>query len=481
MKLQTALKALSFYNTLTKRDEPFSPIVPGQVLLYCCGPTVYHFAHIGNLRAYIFEDTLVRCLRSATYNVRHVMNITDVGHLTGDNDIGEDKMLLAMRREGKTANEIAAFYTQAFFNDCRKLNLQEPNVICKATEHISDMIGLIQKLEKLDLTYFANGNVYFDTAKIPDYGKLIHGHHYIYSDLQNQEDHSRVETDLYKKNSRDFVLWFTNSKFENHEMNWDSPWGRGYPGWHIECSAMALRYLGEQIDIHCGGIDHIPIHHTNEIAQSEGATGKQWVNTWLHSEFLIDQEGKMSKSRGDFLTLDLLEQKGFDPLDYKYFIFGTHYHSQLKFTYQALSAAQTSLNKLRDKFIAASNSDTTAISLPSDTALKIVEEIGSAMSANLSTPKVLATIWQTVRNSSVSPSDLVYIGVITNQLLGLDLFRQKKFTEAIPTHVMQLAQERFEARSRKDWKRADELRKLILDSGYLVEDKGKSFQLTKKS
>lgn len=278
---------MKFYNTLSRKVELFKPLVSGQASVYCCGPTVYNFQHIGNLKTYICEDLLVRTLRLAGYQVKHVMNITDVGHLTSDADQGEDKMLVAMRREGKSSKEIAEFYTKCFFEDCAKLNINEPNVVCRATEHVKEMIVLTERILSNGFAYVSGGNVYFDVQKFEEYGRLAQ------LDLNKLKAGARIDVDSHKRNPLDFVLWFTKSKFIDQELQWDSPWGRGYPGWHIECSAMSMKHLGEQIDIHCGGVDHIPVHHTNEIAQSESATGKRpWVRHWFHSEFLVINEEK---------------------------------------------------------------------------------------------------------------------------------------------------------------------------------------------
>ena len=303
---------LRIYNTLGHKIEAFVPVDPKKVGFYGCGPTVYNYAHIGNLRAYVFQDTLSRLLRFLGYSVTHVMNITDIGHLSGDADDGEDKMVKTAKERGQSVLEIADFYTQAFFKDTERLNIRRPDVVCKATDHVSDMIELIERIEANGHTYSAGGNLYYDITTFPTYGELAS------IKLEDLKAGARIEVDENKRNPHDFVLWFTKSKFENQALVWDSPWGRGYPGWHIECSAMSMKYLGEQFDIHTGGIDHIRIHHTNEIAQSEGATGKQWVKYWLHNEFLVMNKGKMSKSTGDFITLDKVIEAGYAPLDYRF-------------------------------------------------------------------------------------------------------------------------------------------------------------------
>ncbi|MDR1107517.1 MAG: cysteine--tRNA ligase, partial [Spirochaetaceae bacterium] len=313
--------ALTLFNTLGREFQVFESLIPGKVGFYGCGPTVYNYAHIGNLRAYVLHDLLVKTLTRRGYEVNYVMNVTDVGHLSGDDDSGQDKMVKSAEERGKGVLEIADFYTRAFFTDTERLNIQRPTVVCKATDHIEDMIGLIKKIEDRGFTYFAGGNLYFDISRFPSYGKLALLR---MEELQSgNRTGARIGVDENKRNPQDFVLWFTKSKFENQALVWDSPWGRGSPGWHIECSAMSIKYLGEQFDIHAGGIDHIPIHHTNEIAQSEAATGKQpWVRYWLHNEFLVIDKGKMSKSAGGFLTLQSLIDRGYDPLDYRYFLLG---------------------------------------------------------------------------------------------------------------------------------------------------------------
>ena len=327
--------SLKLFNTMGKSLQEFKPIKEGFVGFYGCGPTVYNYAHIGNLRAYVFLDILDRTLTFLGYKIKHVMNITDIGHLTGDADDGEDKMLKTAQERHQSVMEIAQFYTDAFIKDIDRLNIRHPDVICRATEHVQEMIELIKKIEANGHTYMAGGNLYYDTTTFADYGKL--------ANLNLEELKAGAGNrglDENKRNPTDFVLWFTKSKFENQALTWDSPWGRGYPGWHIECSAMSMKYLGEQFDIHTGGIDHIPVHHTNEIAQSEGATGKKWVNYWLHNEFLVEKNGKMSKSSGEFLTLQRLIDKGYEALDYRYFLLGAHYRSQVMFSWEAMDSAK---------------------------------------------------------------------------------------------------------------------------------------------
>lgn len=451
--------ALMLYNTLSRKKEIFKPIKSNQVGLYTCGPTVYDYAHIGNLRTYVFEDVLRRTLQFDGYKVNHVMNITDVGHLTSDADTGEDKMLKGARREKKTVWEIARFYTKAFQSDIKKLGILDPNVWCKATDHIKEQIEMIQKLEKNGFTYQAGGNVYFDTAKFKDFNKLSRVN-------LEEEGKSRVGRDPNKKNQHDFVLWFTKSKFQDQEMKWDSPWGRGYPGWHIECSAMSTKYLGEQFDIHCGGVDHIQVHHTNEIAQSEGASGKKpWVRYWMHGEFLILAEGKrMGKSEGNLLTLSSLEGKGFDPLDYRFLVLGTHYRKQLMFSLDALESARIARTKLNNEVLGIKSSKH---QIRSSNAKSFLERFSSEIDDDLNTPKALATVWK-VLNSDLLNEEKYGLMLKFDEVLGLGLGKLKR--EKVPAEIVELVKQREEARKAKDWKKSDQLREKIKVKGFLVED-----------
>lgn len=337
---------LKLFNTMGRKKEVFKPLNDNEVRLYTCGPTVYNYAHIGNLRTYVFEDILKRVLLLNGYKVIHVMNVTDIGHLESDADEGEDKIEKEAKKEGKSVLEIARFYENAFFNDLKQLNIIQPDIKARATEHVEDMINLIKKIEKNGYAYFQDGNLYFDVMKFKDYGKLAN------LKLDQLKAGARIEVDKRKKSPYDFVLWFTKSKFKNHILNWDSPWGEGFPGWHIECSAMSMKYLGEQFDIHCGGIDHIPVHHTNEIAQSESATGKKWVNYWLHGEFLImNNDEKMSKSKGNFITLATLRENGFDPVIYRFFLLQAHYRKKLIFSFKSLEGAKRGFYAFKERII----------------------------------------------------------------------------------------------------------------------------------
>lgn len=454
---------MKLYNTPDRRVVDFVPLEPGKVTMYCCGPTVYNYAHIGNLRAYLFEDVLRRTLTQAGFEVKHVMNVTDVGHLTGDGDDGEDKMIKGAREKGMSVWEIAAFFTEAFFRDTTRLNVERPTIVSPATQHIDQMIALIQRLEDKGLAYRAGGNVYYDTAKFPDYGKMA------LLDRQEAPALSRVDADAGKKSPRDFVLWFTQSKFGDQAMTWDSPWGRGYPGWHIECSAMGIHHLGERFDIHCGGIDHVPVHHTNEIAQSEGALGHKWVNYWMHNEFLLLSKEKMSKSSGEFLTLQLLVDKGYDPLDYRFFCFGAHYRSSLTFTWEALDGARNARKNLVDRVREwKALGPATAPSAASAGHLAAWKE---SLENDLSTPQALAALWALVKDAGVSPAEKLGALYQMDRVLGLNLESVQAESEPeAPAAVVALAQARAEARKAKDFRRSDEIRDELKALGWAVVD-----------
>lgn len=398
------------------------------------------------------------------------MNITDVGHLTSDADTGEDKMLLGAKREKKTVWEIADFYTKAFQDDLHKLNILPPTIWCKATDHIKEQIALIQKLEKKGFTYQAGGNVYFDTSKLADYGKLAQ------LDL-NAEAKARVEKDSNKRNRHDFVLWFTKSKFQEQEMKWDSPYGTGYPGWHIECSAMSMKYLGERFDIHCGGIDHIPVHHTNEIAQSEAAIGKKpWVKYWLHNEFLVVAEGKrMGKSEGNILTLSTLEEQGFHPLDYRYFCLGTSYRMPLMFSTEALEGAKNARKRLVEKVLELKREKSGKKN--KDLSDKYIQQFTEQINDDLNTPQALATMWEMLKEEGLSGKEKYQLLLKFDTVSGLDLKKVKE--EKVPKEVIQLAEERLKARQHKDWKKADELRQKIAALGYTVGDTKAGYEVRK--
>jgi cysteinyl-tRNA synthetase len=467
------MPALRLFNTLGRELQEFKPIVRGRVGFYGCGPTVYNYAHIGNLRAYVFDDTLVRSLRFLGYEVRHVMNVTDVGHLTGDVDeSGEDKMVKSAQERGQTVLEIAAFYTEAFFRDTDRLNILRPTILCKATEHIPDMIELIRRIEARGHTYQAGGNLYYDVSTFPSYGKLGR------LNLEELRAGARIEVDPNKRQSADFALWFTRSKFENQALVWDSPWGRGYPGWHIECSAMSMKYLGEQFDIHAGGIDHVPVHHTNEIAQSEGATGKKWVNYWLHNEYLVASGGKMSKSKGGFLTLQTLIDAGYDPMDYRYYLLGAHYRSQIQFSYDALDSAKASRSSLKDRIVAlkAKAGPIAGDKLGlSPKAAAYLDSFTEALCQDLATPRALAELWGLLRDPEVPADQALAAAYRMDEVLGLGLPGYEKAESApadpaLASEIGALVAERNEAKKAKDWARADAVRAQLKSKGVLLED-----------
>ncbi len=443
--------------------------------MYCCGPTVYNYAHIGNLRTYIFEDILRRTLEENGYKVTHCMNITDVGHLTGDGDDGEDKLGKRSRETGKSVWDIAAFYTDAFFHDTKALNIKRPSIVCKATDHIEDMIKLIKRLEDGGHTYISGGNVYFSIDSIDDYGKLAR------LNLDDLKSGARIEIDSNKKNPKDFVLWFTNSKFGDQAMMWDSPWGRGYPGWHIECSAMSMKYLGEHFDIHCGGIDAIPVHHTNEIAQSEAATGKKWVDYWCHGEFLLNDKGKMSKSTGEFLTLSVLVNHGYDPLDYRYFCLGGHYRSQLKFSYEAMDHARSAREGINAK-IAELKSKAQPSKEYGEKAKHYVDAFEDAMSNDLRCPEALSHLHMLLKDSEVPDCDKLAACYKMDRILGLDFEKiPAKKTEVVGgEEEWNLVKARTEAKKAKDFARADEIRDELLSRGFIVKDTPNGPVLEKK-
>lgn len=468
------MEKLILFNTLTRKKEEFKPIEQGTAKLYCCGPTVYNYAHIGNLRTYFFEDILKRILLYNSYKIEHVMNITDVGHLVSDNDEGEDKMEKGSAREGKTVWEIANFYTEAFKNDIALLNIIPPTIYCKATDNIKEQINMIKCLENRGFTYVTSDGVYFDTSKYPEYGKLA------LLDIEGLEEGKRIEFSSEKKNKTDFALWKFSPKDEKRQMEWESPWGVGFPGWHIECSAMSQKYLGETFDIHCGGVDHIPIHHTNEIAQAEACTGKKFVNYWLHGEFLIEEKGKMSKSAGEFLRLQSLIDKGYSPLDYRYFLLMTHYRKKIKFSFDNLDAARNGYNNLKSRIaeIKKSVKDSDVINIA--TTEKYLNQFINCINDDLNAGEGLALTWEMLKDDALNPSEKILLTIVFDKIFGLDLDKieaLKKDTN-IPAEITELAEKRKEAKKNKDFKLADDLRNLIKDKGYeVIDEKDGSYSI----
>jgi len=450
---------MKVYNTLTKKKEQLVPIDDKTVRMYSCGPTVYSYAHIGNMKAFLFMDFLKRSLNYLGYKVKNVMNITDVGHLVSDADEGEDKMIKTAKSTNKTPWEIAAMYTDAFLADIKKLNIQRPNVLCKASEHIEEMLEMVYKLYDEGYAYETSDGIYFDIAKFPQYGRLSN------LDLEGQLAGARVAVNEEKRHPADFALWKKAPK--EHIMQWDSRWGMGYPGWHIECSAMSRKYLGDQFDIHTGGVDHIPIHHENEIAQSDAFLKKQAVKYWMHCEFLQVDGGKMSKSMGTAYLLSDLEEKGYEPLAFRYMCLNAHYGKKLNFTWDGIEAAQKSLNRLSNLVIEHKESDT---HIDSNVIEEYKQQFRDALQDDLNLPLAMSTVWNAARNNVKSKS-IYNLLMDFDKVLALDL--DKKRTEAaddIPEEVTLLAEQRLEARKNKDWKKSDQLRDRIRQLGYSIND-----------
>ena len=451
--------SIKFYNTLTKTKDEFEPLEGNTVRIYSCGPTVYKDASIGNMKSYIFMDTLRRMLKYNGYNLKHAMNITDVGHLVSDGDEGEDKMLKAAREEKKTPLEIAAYYTEKFFQDLDRLNVDKPEIICKATEHIPDMIKYVQKLLDNGYAYETSTAIYFDVSKLDKYG-ILSG-----IDLRNQKAGARVEIDEEKRNPYDFALWIKAP--ENHIMKWESPWGLCYPGWHIECSTMSNKYLGEVFDIHTGGIDLIPTHHENEIAQSKGATGKIPARFWMHCEFLLIDGGKMSKSLGNtYLVQDIID-KGYEALAYKMMCFTSHYRNKLNFTWEALESSQNALNRLREGYQKHSEGN------------KVIDEsiienyknrFLEAINDDLNMPVAMSVVWDVVKNPKKS-KQFAKLLLEFDKVLGVDIEKSEDKKEIeLPQEIKDLLEQRKQARGNKDWALSDKIRDELKEKGYMVKD-----------
>lgn len=455
---------LKLYNSLTKKVEDFEPISPPKVGLYTCGPTVYDFDHIGHGRKYTYDDVLRRALTFNGFEVTHVQNITDVGHLVSDSDEGEDKLEKGSRKHGKTALEVADFFTKAHFEAMDKLNILRPSISCRATEHISEQIEMVAKLLDKGFAYETKEAIYFDVSKFPNYSKLFG------QKLEDKKEGVRedVKTDDNKRNPQDFALWFfCVGRFADHQMHWTSPWGEGFPGWHIECSAMSVKYLGEQFDIHTGGEDHLPVHHPNEIAQSEASTGKSpFVRYWLHYAFLKVDGKKMSKSLDNFYTIDDIVEKGFDPLALRYLYLTAHYRDSLNFTWESLKASETALNKLR-KYVGEIKTDMCGKIETED----FMEEFKSALNDDLNTSKALAVVWKVVK-SDITPEAKYQLLMTFDEVLGLDLQRVGKVekVEKVSREVEELINKREELRKGKKFAEADEVRKKIEEMGYEVKD-----------
>ncbi len=469
---------MQIYNSLTHKKEDFIPREAGKVSMYTCGPTVYHFAHIGNLRSYIMEDVLEKYLSFTGLDVKRVMNITDVGHLTSDGDTGDDKMLKGAKREHKTVMEIAKFYTDAFFADCKKLNIKKPEIVVPATTYIDEFIKVISSLMEKGYAYEAGGNIYFDTSKLEQY--------YVFNDFKEEDlavgVREGVEADDNKRNKADFVLWFTKSKFDDQELKWDSPWGIGYPGWHIECSCISMKNLGEYLDIHCGGIDNAFPHHTNEIAQSEAYLGHKWCNYWFHVLHLNTSNGKMSKSKGEFLTVSLLEEKGYNPLVYRFFCLQSHYRKSLVFDWENLDNAVVAFNKIIDKIVTLlpeKEGETDKAEYD-----RLMKTFTDALDNDLNTAMAVTAIYDVLKSNANSATKLALLNEF-DKVLGFDLIKtaESKASEDksadIPQEVLDLVEERKNARKEKNFALADEIRDKIAALGYAVKETRQGTEISK--
>ena len=453
---------MKLYNTLTRTVEDFVPNNKDMVTMYTCGPTVYHYAHIGNLRTYIFEDILEKSLNYVGYNVKRCMNITDVGHLSSDSDSGEDKMLAGAKREHKTVLEIADYYTDCFKKDVAALNVKWPEIVSKATDNIEMYFKMINKLLDDGYAYISGGNVYFDTSKLDDYYKLTN----------HKEDEmvvgvrEGVEEDSSKKNQADFVLWFTKSKFDDQELKWESPWGYGYPGWHIECSGISIKNLGEYLDIHCGGVDNIFPHHTNEIAQSESYLGHKWCNYWIHGEHLNDETGKMSKSKGEFLTLDLLKSKGYNPLSYRFMCLNSHYRKQLVFSYDALDQNEDTLNKLKTRISNIVDDN----NYSEEDFNKYNNLFKEALENDLNTANAITVLYDVLKDSEISSNTKLGLIKSFDKVLSLDLIKEVEVDKELEEKINKLIEERNNYKANKDYENADRIRGEIESLGVTIKD-----------
>ena len=464
---------MKLYNTKSRTIEEFIPYNDKEITMYTCGPTVYHFAHIGNLRSYIMEDILEKALKFNGYNVKRCMNITDVGHLSSDADTGEDKMLMGAKREHKSVLDIASYYEDCFKKDCEKLNIAWPKIVVRATSYIDEYIKIISKLLDTGYAYFSNGNVYFDTSKLDNYYVLTN---------HNEDDllegvRDSVEADSNKRNKTDFVLWFTKSKFDDQELKWDSPWGVGYPGWHIECSAISLKNLGEYLDIHCGGVDNIFPHHTNEIAQSESYIGHPWCKYWFHVEHLNDASGKMSKSKGEFLTVSLLESKGYNPLAYRMFCLQSHYRKQLLFSYDSLDGVSNAYNKLISKIKSISHDDSI---VDEDIYLDYRNKFLECLNDDLNTSNALTVLYDVLKDDINNNTKLALVSEF-DKVLSLDLLKNDDRVIDNEEYIKEMIEKRNTAKKNKDFALADSIRDELKDKGIILKDtrEGTTYEVIK--
>lgn len=472
---------LKLFNTLTRSKEEFIPIKQDELKMYSCGPTVYNYMHIGNLRTFFFEDILLRVLKYNNYNVKYVMNITDVGHLTDDEDQGDDKMEVMAKKLGKDVWEISKYYSDVFKKDIEKMNIIPPDIYTKATDYIKEQIDLIKCLEAKGFTYVTSDGVYFDTSKFPDYGKLAK------LDIKGLQEGARIEFSAEKKNITDFALWKLSPKNEKRMMEWESPWGVGFPGWHIECSAMNKAVFGNHLDIHCGGVDHIPIHHTNEIAQSEACNGEKFVNYWLHGEFLDMGNIKMSKSLGNFITLQTLEDNGYKPMEYRYFLLMAHYKKKLKFSFEGLDAARNGYKNLVSKITNLVDQSNLKSQMSNDgpDVKTIIEDYRKIflekINDDLNMPEAMAVLWEVIRDENISAEAKLDLLYDFDKVFGLELnqISIEKNDAEIPDEIKNLAEKRAEAKANKNFKLADEIRNEIKEKGFELIDKKDGFEIKK--
>ncbi|HMQ68654.1 MAG TPA: cysteine--tRNA ligase [Ignavibacteria bacterium] len=472
---------LKLYNTLSRAKEEFTPIEEGKVRMYSCGPTVYHYMHIGNLRTFFFEDILLRVLKYNGYAVKYVMNITDVGHLVADSDEGDDKMEESAKKQGKTVWEVAEYYTKAFKNDVIRLNIFPPDLYTKATDYIQQQIDMVKCLEDKGYTYKTKDGIYYDTSKFPDYGKLAR------LDIKGLQEGARVEYSSEKKNITDFALWKFSPENEKRQMEWESPWGKGFPGWHIECSAMSKAELGTHFDIHCSAVDHIPIHHTNEIAQSEACSGEKSVNYWVHGEHLDMGNDKMSKSLGNFVTLQMLIDKGYSAMDYRYFLLMAHYKKKLKFSFEAMDAAKSGLKNLKGKvskiILESSGQEINTEINNSDNFKNYKNRFLQSINDDLNMPEAMAVMWDMLKDEKLTSAEKAVLALDFDKIFGLKLdepVQENGLTE-IPDDIRELVNKRAEAKKNKDFKLSDEIRDQIKEKGYEILDKKDGVEIKKIS
>ncbi len=461
-----------FYNTLTKKKEEFHPINQSEVRIYSCGPTVYKNATIGNMRTNIFQDVLRRVLRYNGFKLKHAMNITDVGHLVSDGDDGEDKMLKSAREEKKTPLEIAEYYTKLFFEDLQQLNIETPEIVCKATDHIQEMLEYVMKLVENGYAYETSTAIYFDISKLDKYPILSN------LNIEEQKAGARVNVDKEKRNPYDFALWIKAP--ENHLMKWDSPWGPSYPGWHIECSAMGQKYLGEQFDIHTGGIDLIPTHHENEIAQSKGACGKIPANYWMHGEYLLINGGKMSKSLGNVYLLKDIKEKGYDPIVYRLYSYSCHYRNKLNFTWEGIESASKSLERLRNSYQLNLKGTDKLTTADKEKLLQMEKDFHEAINDDLNMPLAMSFVWETARFEKKNPEISKLLSKF-DTILGIRIDEENTKKQEIPQEILDLVEQRKVARENKDWEKSDKLRDLISQKGYIIKDTKEGIEITEKT